>query len=723
MTFRATWMFCLAAAGAAPQQSVTSVAEPEQPVLRITVNEVQVDAVVTDSHGRQVTTLAPDDFQILEDDRPQKITAFSYVKIAEHPLPAQRKAVPTALPSAPPPSQLLTPQQVRRTIVLMVDDLGLSFESTYYVRLALKKFVDEQMQRGDLVAILRTGAGIGSLQQFTSDKRILHDAIDRVRWFPAGRGGLSGFADMGDESLEDASRLARSSPQANQAPKRMPDLRPPGLDDSRNENFMLGTLGTINFVVRALRDLPGRKALILFSDGIPLLVGGQERTRIVDPMRALTDLANRAAVVVYTIDARGLPTLSLTAADHPALTGANAGPMVTEALSERSQEYLESQDGMRYLARQTGGFFVHSNNDLSEGLRRAVEDLNGYYLLGYKPSESSFTLEKGYRRFHKIQVKVKVPGLNVRSHSGYIGVSDQEARPAHHTGAEQLGAALVSPFRSNDLKLQLTCLFSEVPNSGAVVRSLVHIDASDLTFDEEPGGSYRTVLDIVTFVFDEDGIPLGANSHTGRTATLHFSPADYAQVKQTGLVFRTDVALKKPGAYQVRAAVRDVASNKVGSGSQFIEVPDMTKHHLALSGIVLNGGPPATSGTTMTRQQAENLAIAYSSSPAVRTFHRGQQVRFTYTIFNAQLDKKTQNPNLETGLYLYRDSNLVFTGSVTTLRTAQQLGVDQVIATGAIQLAVDLEPGEYMMEIVARDKLAPGKRQLATQWIDLEVAE
>lgn len=716
--FRNVWIFGLALAAATPS---SPSAEPEKPVLRITVSLVQVDAVVTDSRGHQVTNLTADDFEILEDDRPQKIAALSYVKVTEPPSPAAKVRVPSVLPSAPlPPSPPLAPQQVRRTFVLMVDDLGLSFESTYHVRRALKKFVYEEMQPGDLVAIIRTSAGMGSLQQFTNDKRILYESIDRVRWFPAGRGGISAFAALGNESLEDASRLARDGRQ-NQLRSSAPDLRPRDLDDPRNENFMLGTLGAVNFVIRALRDLPGRKALILFSDGIPLLNRGQERTRVVDPLRVLTDLANRAAVVVYTIDARGLQTLSLTAADQPALpSGHTAGQTVANALSERSREYVESQDGMAYLARQTGGFFVHDNNDLSGAVRRVIEDLNGYYLIGYKPEESSFAMENGYRRFHKIQVRVKVAGLAVRSRAGYLGVPDEEARPVHHTGADQLGAALVSPFRSSELKLRLTCLFSEVPKTGAVVQSLVHIDARDLTFTQEPNGFRKTVLDVVAFLFDADGIPASSDGHTGRTATLHFSPADYAQVIRTGLVFGMDVALKKPGAYQVRAAVRDVASKKVGSASQFVEVPDVTKHQLALSGIVLNGAPPATSGASAAGQQ-ENLAIAYSGSPAVRVFQRGQMVRYAYTIFNAQLERKTRHPDLETQLYLYRDSKPLFTGSVTTLRTVQQAGVQRVIATGAIRLEADLVPGEYTLEIVARDKLAPERRQLATQWADLEV--
>src|SRR5258706_4386904 len=92
----------------------------------------------------------------------------------------------------------LKPGDIRRTVALVVDDLGLSFESTYHVRESLKRFVDREMQPGDLVAIVRTGAGMGSLQQFTSDKRILYAAIDRVKYNSLGRVGVSSFQPLGD---------------------------------------------------------------------------------------------------------------------------------------------------------------------------------------------------------------------------------------------------------------------------------------------------------------------------------------------------------------------------------------------------------------------------------------------------------------------------------------------------------------------------------------------
>ena len=265
----------------------------KEDVVRISVTLVQVNVTVTDHKGRQVTDLKPTDFEIYEDGRPQHISAFSY-ELAQpaSKTPGSAEALPPNKNAPPLPPTTLKPDDVRRTIALVVDDLSLSFQSAYYVRSALKKFVNEQMEPGDLVAIIRTGAGMGALQQFTNDKRHLYAAIERVRWNPMGRGHIGAFAAVDT------------------------DAPPPGESEHfREEIFSVGTLGALNFIVRGLDELPGRKSIILFSDGITLLSHGASG-RVMDSVRRLIDLANRASVVVYTIDPRGLQYFGLNAADH-----------------------------------------------------------------------------------------------------------------------------------------------------------------------------------------------------------------------------------------------------------------------------------------------------------------------------------------------------------------------------------------------------------------------
>src|SRR6266705_1491359 len=183
----------------APQR--TPPAADEQDIVRITTNLVQVDAVVT-KDGRPVTDLKPEDFEIAEDGRPQTITNFSYVSNSS------TKSMTKAPAKAPGPDNIpvpiippaLHPDDVRRTIALLVDDLGMSQESIIDARQRLRKFVNEELQPNDLVAIIRTGGEVGALQQFTTDRRMLYSAIEHLRWNPCSRTGLYVFAPAGSES-------------------------------------------------------------------------------------------------------------------------------------------------------------------------------------------------------------------------------------------------------------------------------------------------------------------------------------------------------------------------------------------------------------------------------------------------------------------------------------------------------------------------------------------
>lgn len=687
--------FCLltpALAQSPVQQPSDQQAGARQDVIRITVNLVQIDAVVTDSKGHQVTNLEPKDFEVSEDGHPQKITNFSYVTLQPAPASAPRSPATPAVPGAPagPPARL-RPEQVRRTIALVVDDLGLSFESTAFVRQALKKFVDTQVQPGDLVAILRTAAGMGALQQFTTDKRMLYAAIDRVRWYPFGRGGVSAFPALGNDSTEGAgSQLAAF----------------------RQEVFAVGTLGALNYVVRGLRELPGRKSVVLLSEGFQLFPRDDPGRygRVVEELRRLTDLANRASVVMYALDARGLPTLGFTAADDVRSTSPSD---FQYALSQRRSNYIDSQTGMIYLAEQTGGFFVHDNNDLSGGIRTILEDLSGYYLIGFKPDPTTFNAKQAGPNFHKMKVKVKVPGLHVRSRTGFYGVPDEEAHPVYQTRSEQLLAALTSPFGSGDVHLRLTSLFSNNPPTGSLVRSLLHIDARDLTYTDEPDGSKKTVLDILAVTFGENG---AAVDQVDQTYGLRLKPDQYQQALARGFLYTLNVPIKKPGPYQLRVAIRDQSTLRVGSASQFIEVPDARKGHLALSGIVLNRD------SAKDADPKANAVAESEGSPSVRIFRPGGEVFYGYQIYNAHVDSHTHAPQIEAQVQVFHDGHQVYASKPVLLDKDGQPDSQRLAAGGKLRLGTKMEPGDYVLEITVTDELAKKKTRTATQWIDFEIA-
>ena len=135
-----------------------------------------------------------------------------------------------------------------------------------------------------------------------------------------------------------------------------------------------------------MQELPGRKSVMLFSDGFELFNTDGSSGRVFDALQKLTDLANRASVVIYTMDARGLQTLGITAADN--VSGKSA-EQIAASLSERRGKNFNTQEGLIYLAQQTGGIAIRNNNDLSDGVSRMLSD-QSYYLIGYEPDDGAF---------------------------------------------------------------------------------------------------------------------------------------------------------------------------------------------------------------------------------------------------------------------------------------------------------------------------------------------
>jgi VWFA-related protein len=740
----------------------------------VTTNLVQLDVVVLDKEGRQVTNLRPEDFEVSEDGKRQPITNFLYVSAdpgaSNQPMQVAGATTSPTAPSVvtgpPIPAPPLRPDQVRRTVAFVVDDLGLSFESIGYVRQSLKKFVDEQMQPGDQVAIIRSSGNVGVLQQVTTNKQQLYTAIERIRYYPMGRGGTSPFADLnvGMQSWEARQTAGREKEE---------------FEEFRQDTFAVGTIGVLDYVLRGLGELPGRKAVILLSEGFKIHTSQGRSERVLEAIKRLADQSNRASAVVYTIDTRGLQPLNLTASDRPGVnpyggdaskmpeiktpggapvvasqtmpkedsarvtTAASAGQraevdsvaafrQLDALMNQRNEQFFESQSVLSFLAQQTGGLYLRNQNNLASGIQQLMEDQKGFYLIGYRPEDGTIDPATGRRRFRKLSVKVKGPGLRVRTRSGFYGISYEDARKAKRTREEQLTSALISPFASGDLNLRLTSVFGDDPATGAFMRSMLHVNARDLTFTKEADGSYKAVIDMIITVMGDNGSIVG--QPLTNTQTIQASASNYERIQKDGLVYILNVPVKQPGAYQLRVAVRDAKSEKVGAAGQYIEVPDLTRNRLELSGIVLLGTDPNAAKKATADASAQTQAVNSSqpddgqdlqASPALRRLRQGMILNYGYTIYGAQIDKGTNRPQLQTQMRLFRDGQQVFTGKVLPFDVGQQTDVKRLNAGGRIRVGPDLVPGDYILQVVVTDLLVKDKARpaIATQVIDFAVVK
>ncbi len=552
--------------------------------IKISTTLIQLDVVVTDKKGRQVTDLKPEDFEIYENGKKQDVSNFSYIeanganKTADTPT-AERNPQQNNKYSVPAPSAKLKLEQVRRTYAIVVDDLGISFESAYFVQKSLRKFINEQMQDGDLVAIIQTGIGIGALQSFTSDKRQLLAAVEKVKWNPQGRAGIGIFEPIRPDFEDEINGSIDYQGKAKSVAGSRENAAAKGqIDQFRNESFAIGTLGALSYIIRGLRELPGRKSLMLISEGFSsfsLDVNGRATpNRVLDSMRVLADLANRSSVVIYTIDPRGLRAEGMAqAADD--ITSVFPGSRANTTREQRAEKFIDSQQSLRYLAYETGGIPFVNQNGINYGLNKVMEDQNGYYLMGYQPDADTFDPKRS--KFNNITIKLNRPDLQVRYRSGFFGVTDEKIRQAPQNPKQKLAAALLSPFGADEINISLYSIFYNDDRDRSFIRSFVYIDPKELTFKLDNEGFYRADFNIVAAVYNSDGE--SANNKIN-SQTLKFTKEQFARVQRNGIIYNLPVPIIKPDAYQFRVALEDTATGKIGAASQFIEIPDLTKKKL-----------------------------------------------------------------------------------------------------------------------------------------------
>ena len=658
---------------------------PESAVIRINVNLVQVDAVVTNSKHEHVRDLKVEDFELLQDGKPQKITNFSYV--GRPPAPSSPAFVPAVpekrgVPAPPPVARPMKPSDARRMIALVVDDLGLSFAGIVHVRDALGNFVDQEMQPGDMVAIVRTSGGMGALQQFTTDRTLLHAAIDHVK-FTTGRVGVDSFA------LTD-----REIPADDSHEQQAVTGRP---------MFLSGTFAAIEYVLAGLRDLPGRKSLVLFSESM-----GVSR----DTIRAVVDSANRASVVIYTIDPRGVPAFAFSAAENVA-PSSKRGAMI---LDQRNALLFNSRQGLAALAEETGGLFFHDDNFVNDALHRAVDNTEGYYLLGYHPDPSTFDVKTGRLKFHQLRVRVKSARLQVRSRMGFLGQSEEDVSDAPRTREAQLIGALTSPFSSGSIHVRLTSMFNRMPDGEPGISALLYIDAKDLDFAEEPDGQRKATLEVAAWTFGDSGT---AVDQSDRSFTVALRHDQYDATLKKGLIYSVNLPVRKPGPYQMRVAVRDASSAQLGSASQFIEIPDLKNGRLELSSILLRqdtGAASSDAGHSEGRVSEPDPA----GSAAVRIFKPGDALVYGYFVFNARTDL-SKKADLVVETRLSRDNQRIYRSQPMIPNLGTETDAHTFRAGGHFQLAASITPGDYVLQVIVADKLARARNDYASQWIDFEV--
>jgi VWFA-related protein len=636
-----------------------------------------------------VTGLTPEDFEVLLDGKPQLISNFSYIQLDSPSvnLPALSRSTSELASTGGAPVSVIRPADVRRSVVLMVDDLNLSFEGMATVRRALKNFVENQMQPGDLVAVWETGRVNTVFQQFTPDKRALLTAINSLQYNSIARGTL----DMSPPRLQ----LSRGGADAMRAP-----FGPSRSEDAgwlpREEraflrsNLTAGALTTIDELLDELRQLGGRKALVLFSDGLDLFPNPNRLLVSIDyrglqnAFRHLIDKANRSGTVIYTVDAQGL-------------VAAPGG-----ADERLGQALALSQAGLIQLAENTGGLPVMNGNGLDGALERVEEDQKGYYLIGFRAPVGINSQRLSSVDYHSIRVRLKVAGLHVRSRSGFWAETDEASKPQYSSAQQQMRLALFSLFNQTALHVRLSAFYSRNRNGDPLVRNMLYIDPHEVKFVIDADGHSKASLDVMILA---EGASTDEPLELSRRLAIDAAPDKLQKLERLGILLRMDVPATKPGPYQVRASVRDANSAAIGSAGEYVLVPNVKQQRLAL--------------TTLRLDESDARADEQFRDPAsvLRQFRPGTKLSLIFLIETDQPDRLPEN--FDASIELFSGEQSILKGPVTVTPVPHQ---SLLFARAELTIENDLKTGQYYL--VAFVTQHSGKRVLkATGWTDFQVVQ
>jgi VWFA-related protein len=584
-----------------PPQEPPPAQEPPPVTFRVEVNYVEVDAVVTDAQGRVVTDLTQADFDVLEDGRPQKVSAFSLVN-----LPIERAVRPLFL-GAPIEADVQANTVVEgRIYIIVLDDLHTSFTNTSRVRKFLRDFLEQNFGTNDLAAVVYTsGRGVAG-QEFTNNRRLLLEAVDRF----AGRRLRSEALELND-SLNSGMR----DPSDERSLKLLDPLEMERAYNARS------TLTAIRDLAAFLEPVRGRrKSMLLISEGISYNIydpfNNTSAGLILEQAGDAVAAATRANVAVYAVDPRGLSGLeeSIEASGTPS----DVTPSQFSVTGSLLDSLRLSQQSLQVLANETGGFAAINRNDFAGAFERVVRENSAYYMLGYYP-----TNERRDGRFRRIEVRVKRPGLQVRSRRGYVAPRGRAPNPRVAAAANPLdaaiGTAMNSPIPTTGIPLSVSAAAYKGAAPNASVALAIEMRADAFRFAEKNG----MLTDRVHVAFSSVDAKGTIRPGPKHVLTMEMSAATAQAARERGFRVVSEASLP-PGRYQLRIAAAEEGASRSGSTFYDLDVPDFQKAGFSMSGIALTS---AGASATPTVRAVEVLKDVLPGPPVtVREFARNDQI-------------------------------------------------------------------------------------------------
>ncbi len=570
---------CAAVDSQQKKQPPPSQQEPPA-VLKVTTRLVTVDVVARDHHGNPVRDLTANDFQISEQTGshkgPQQIASFRLLdrSLAKTPDP-ERAAL--QLPAGVYTNLVTTKNLSAPPTILLVDGLNTDSTTQLQVRQKMVQLLASAPSEVPM-AVFLLGRELQLLQGFTTDSKLLHSAAERALSLEATNLQAK---DARDDTLSHSSLLEQMAGVEGQSD--IPGGPPPASSSSgllamralqlqrfEREQYAESmdirvklTLEALRAIARHVSGYPGRKNLIWLSSAFPLAITPDANLTMLarfsgirdygTDMSAAASALTDAQIAVYPVDPRGLETQALF---DPQSKGKTNPFSEGATLNRESNQRFLTEDSMQDLAQQTGGKVCLNNNDLSECVKRAIDDSSSYYELTYYPADKNW-----HGEFRRISVKTTRPGVHLSFRQGYFA---READATISAGNTKDTDAHIAQAACNDF-LTATSIVVEAsalpPDQPDQSKYFLVVDPNALSFGAPVDGVRDTQIELATCMFDARGVPLQYNR---QSIGQKFTEAEYQSALAHGISHSISL-VPQPNIARIRLLICDTRTGMIGS--------------------------------------------------------------------------------------------------------------------------------------------------------------
>jgi VWFA-related protein len=573
-------------------------------ILTEGVRAVLVDVVVRDKRGQPVRDLTLSDFEVLEDGVPQKIGSFTPVFAgAPATAPATARATSSGAGTGDASSAAVgspAPDNSGPAVTALVFD-RLSPEARRLAVQASQNYLGTKEEAPNYIGIFGIDIALTPYAPFTRNAYVLRQALASM----AGRASASFNNPEQRQQKANADQQAASSAQAGAsaaaaggpgasaavgssfAAAQLAQMQSKMIQDfdlMERDQQGYSTTNGLFAIISTLRRLPGRKSIVLFSEGLKIPPAVQRL------FLGVIDAANRANVSIYTMDAAGLRAespqatirdqVNQAAGGGKGILGSSGGSVPLTKALENNENVLrqDPHNALGELAQDTGGLLFENTNNLRQGFDRVESDLHNYYLVGYTPINETYD-----GRFRAIEVKVKRPGVTVAARKGYFAVRDAGGMPINPWEAPALGALERKPVPNAFPVRAGALLFPERDRLG-LVPVVVDLKTAPLTFQPaEDGKTYSSDFTVLVRFLDQQ-------NQVARKVSQHYEvkgPLDALErAKQGEVLFYREPELP-PGVYTMETVVFDAPSGKSSVRISTVEIPRLDSGMLRMSSLVL----------------------------------------------------------------------------------------------------------------------------------------